>query len=127
MPQVRRSLAQVNARSIEADMFAHILMDTTGAATLQFVDFKGELEFDQPQARLLGSELAAWAAERGGGAALSPRDFVLQRWNTAGDQDYRNFISRLIEQTERPAGTDYVRITRDCLQRLQLDRKARQS
>lgn len=130
-PQVRRSLAQVNARSIEADMFAHILMDPTGAAALQFVErqaaLAGALELEEPPARLLGSELAAWAAERGRGPAPSPRDFVLQRWNTAGDQDYRNFISRLIDQTERPAGTDFVRITRDCLQRLQLDRKARQS
>lgn len=108
-------------------MFAHILMDATGAAAALFVEAKDDLELDRPQARLLAAELAAWAAARGTGPMVPPREFVLQRWNTVGDQEYRKFVSRLIDQTERPAGTDYVRITRDCLQRLQLDRKARQS
>ncbi len=124
-PNVRRSLARVNAPSIEADMFAHILMDATGTAARVFLAERSELELESPQARVLGDEIAAWEQAHLEGGPESPKDFVLQRWNSVGDREYRSFISRLVDLEPRPAGTDYRRITRDCLQRLQADRQSR--
>ena len=124
-PAVRRSLARVNAPSIESDLMAHILMDESGGAAEVFLAERGNLELDTPQARLLGEEFAAWQQARGDGAVSSPREFVLDRWNTAGDQDYRSYVSQLVEQREHPVGTDFRRVARDCLARLQQDRRNR--
>jgi DNA primase len=115
-PQVRRSLAQVNAEPIEADMLSHILMDDSGEAARVFMAERGDLELRRPEARILAEEIFAWAADQGCGRSL--RDFVLDRWNAAGDSGYRGFVSQLISKEDRPDSTDFIKVIKDCLDRL---------
>ena len=112
-PQVRRSLATVNAEPIEADMLSHILMDDSGEAARVFLAERGDLGLNRPEARFLVDELSAWAAEPHAGG--SPRDFVLDRWNSTGDKVYRDFVSQLINKEDRPDSTDFIKVIRDCL------------
>ncbi|MEN8005579.1 MAG: DNA primase [Candidatus Krumholzibacteriota bacterium] len=112
-PQVRRSLATVNAEPIEADMLSHILMDDSGEAARVFLAERGDLELSRPEARFLVDELSAWGADRNAGR--SPRDFVLDRWNSSGDKVYRDFVSQLINKEDRPDSTDFIKVIRDCL------------
>jgi hypothetical protein len=109
-------LAKVNAEPIEADMLSHILMDDSGEAARVFLVARGDLEFSRPEAAILVAELAAWAADQSAGR--SPRDFVLDRWNSSGDGGYRGFVSQLISKEDRPESTDFSKVTRDCLGRL---------
>jgi DNA primase len=118
-PQVRRSMAKVNAEPIEADMLSHILMDDSGEAARVFLADRGELEFSRPEARILADEIFAWKAD--GGAGHSPREFVLDRWNSSGDSAYRGFISQLISKEDRPESTDFIKVIKDCLDRLGQD------
>jgi len=118
-PQVRRSLAKVNAEPIEADMLSHILMDDSGEAARVYLADRGELEFSRPEARILADEISAWKAD--GGAGHSPREFVLDRWNSSGDSAYRGFISQLISKEDRPESTDFIKVIKDCLDRLGQD------
>ncbi len=118
-PQVRRSLAKVNAEPIEADMLSHILMDDSGEAARVFLADRGGLELSRPEARILAEEISAWgAADLAGG---SPRDFVLDRWNAAGDSGYRGYVSQLINKEDRPESTDFIKVIKDCLGRLAQD------
>jgi len=118
-PQVRRSLAKVNAEPIEADMLSHILMDDSGEAARVFLAERGELEFSRPEARILVDEISAWKAE--GSAGHTPRGFVLDRWNSTGDSAYRGYISQLISKEDRPESTDFIKVIKDCLGRLGQD------
>jgi DNA primase len=118
-PKVRRSLTQVNAVPIEADMLSHILMDDSGEAARVFLSERGDLPMKSDAARLLGEELAAWAGE--GRPGVSPREFVIERWNLVGGGEYRGYVSRLISKEDRPQGTDFVKVVKDCLGRLGLD------
>lgn len=120
-PQVRRSLAKVNAELIEADMLSHILMDDSGEAARVFLAERGELELSRPEARFLVDELSAWAEERSAGRP--PRDFVLGRWNSSGDKTYRDFVSQLINKEDRPDSTDYIKVIKECLGTLRRNRK----
>jgi DNA primase len=115
-PQVRRSLAKVNAEPIEADMLSHILMDDSGEAARVFMADSGGLELRRPEARILADEISAWVTEGGTGRSL--RDFVLDRWNSAGDKGYRGYVSQLISKEDRPESTDYIKVIKDCLARL---------
>jgi DNA primase len=115
-PQVRRSLAQVNAEPIEADMLSHILMDDSGEAARVFVAERGDLELRRSEARILADEVTAWAAGEGAGRSL--RDFVLERWNVTGDNQYRGYVSQLISKEDRPDSTDFIKVIKDCLDRL---------
>ena len=121
-PQVRRSLAKVNAEPIEADMLSHILTDDSGEAARVFLAERGALELTRPEARILAEEIAAWGAE---GAGRPVKDFVLERWNAAGDKAYRGFVSQLISKEDRPESTDFIKVIRDCLGRLGQDPAAR--
>jgi DNA primase len=114
-PKVRRSLAQVNAEPIEADMLSHILMDDSGEAARVFLAERGDLELRRPEARILAEEIAAWAAEEQG---RSLRSFVLERWNVSGDKGYRGYVSQLISKEDRPESTDFIKVIKDCLERL---------
>ncbi len=125
-PRVR-PLARINTAAIETDLFAHVLMDTSGRAAELFGPAGADMEFVSGAARTLAAEISAWLVARAAGEAASLRDFVLGRWNLVGDNDYRAFISRLVDQPERPQGTDFVRITRDCLERLQQNSKTHSS
>jgi hypothetical protein len=46
------------------------------------------------------------------------KDFVLERWNAAGDKDYRGYVSQLISKEDRPESTDFIKVIKDCLGRL---------
>jgi DNA primase len=115
-PQVRRSLAKVNAEPIEADMLSHILMDDSGEAARVFLTECGDLELVKTEARILVEEISVWAEE--GGSGHSPRDFILGRWNAAGDGAYRGYVSNLISKEDRPDSTDFIKVIKDCLGRL---------
>ncbi len=117
-PAVRRRLAQVNAAAIETEMFSHILMDDSGQAARIFLAERGDLVLRREETRVLAAELADWAAGQSG---LEPREFVVGRWNTAGDGAYRGFVSQLISKEDHPQSTDFTRVVRDCLGRLQAD------
>ncbi len=93
-------------------MFSHILMDDSGQAARIFLTERGDLTLRRPEAALLAAELAAWQRHEGG---LSPREFVVDRWNTAGDGIYRGFVSQLISKEDHPESTDFIRVVRDCL------------
>ena len=112
-------MAKVNAEPIEADMLSHILMDDSGEAARVFLAERGELEFSRPEARILADEISAWKAD--GGAGHSPREFVLDRWNSTGDSAYRGYISQLISKEDRPESTDFIKVIKDCLGRLGQD------
>ena len=115
-PQVRRSLAQVSAEPIEADMLSHILMDDSGEAARVFLAERGDLELSRSEARTLVDEISTWAVE--GGTGRSPRDFIEDRWNSLGDRAYRDYVSQLISKEDRPDGTDFIKVIKDCLGRL---------
>ncbi len=117
-PVVRRLMTQVNAASIETDMLSHILMDDSGAAARIFLNERGDLSLRKPEVRILADELAAWQQQNAG---TSPREFVVERWNTAGDGVYRGFVSQLISKEDHPQSTDFIRVVRDCLGRLRAD------
>jgi len=117
-PAVRRRLTQVNAAAIEVDMFSHILMDDSGQAARIFLTEQGDLTLHRSEARVLAAELAAWQTE---GVGTAPREFVVGRWNITGDGVYRGFISQLISKEDHPQSTDFIRVVRDCLGRLQAD------
>ncbi len=121
-PQVRRSLAKVNAEPIEADMLSHILMDDSGEAARVFLADCGGLELRRPEARILAEEIAAWRTEGGAGRPL--RDFVLDRWNSVGDKGYRGYVSQLISKEDRPESTDFIKVIKDCLERLRQEARS---
>jgi len=116
-PVVRRKF-QANVASIETDMLSHILMDDSGQAARIFLTERGDLTLRRPEAGLLAAELAAWQQHEGG---MSPREFVVDRWNTAGDGIYRGFVSQLISKEDHPESTDFNRVVRDCLDKLIAD------
>jgi DNA primase len=117
-PVVRRLMTQVNAAFIETDMLSHILMDDSGQAARNFLTERGDLALTTAEAVTLAAELAVWR-EQGTGA--TPRGFVVERWNTAGDGRYRGFVSHLISKEDHPDSTDFTRVVRDCLGRLKAD------
>ncbi len=119
-----KPLARINTAAIEKDLFAHVLMDDSGRAAEVFRDRGPEVELASQAARTLAAEIEAWFADRAAGGAASLREFVLGRWNLVGDNDYRAFVSRLLDEPARPAGTDFVRIAKDCLERLRRNRRA---
>lgn len=121
-PVVRRVLAQVNAAGIEEEMLTHILMDGSGEAGRIYLAERDELPLRGPHAVTLTGELEAWAAAKGD---LTPREFVVDRWNTAGDGAYRGFVSRLINRDNCPDDTEFPRVIRDCLSRLLAEYKRR--
>jgi DNA primase len=116
-PTVRRKF-QANVASIETDMLSHILMDDSGQAARIFLTERGDLTLRRPEAELLAAELAVWQQHTGG---MSPREFVIDRWNTAGDGVYRGFVSQLISKEDHPESTEFIRVVRDCLDRLKAD------
>jgi len=66
----------------------------------------------------LAQELKEWEQHNEG---VSPREFVIERWNMAGDGLYRGFISQLINKDTSAESVDFARVVRDCLGRLQAD------
>ena len=112
-------MAKVNAEPIEADMLSHILMDDSGEAARVFLADRGPLEMASPEARILVDEIVAWGA--GGPGRRSVKEFVLERWNAAGDSAYRGYVSRLISKEDRPDSTDFIKVIKDCLGRLGQD------
>lgn len=125
--RVRRSLATVQVGAVEAQLMGTILLDDAGEGARIFLAGRGELPLRQPEARLLALELEAWAARHKDGSRITPREFVLERWNTTGDGEYRGYVSRLLAKEDGPHDTDITRVIKDCLDRLQQDHRARRS
>jgi DNA primase len=121
-PQVRRSLAKVNAEPIEADMLSHVLMDDSGEAARVFVTERGERQLHSPEARILAEEITAWV--KGEGTAGTVKDYVLERWNFSGDKNYRGYVNSLISKEDYPDSTDYIKVIKDCLERLGQDSRS---
>ncbi len=105
---------------VEADLMEAILWDDSGRAALLFLEAQGVDVLRGAEALLLARELEAWATQRAEGSRISPREFVLDRWNSVvGDaQAYRRFVSRLIDKEDRPHDTDIDKVITDCLGRL---------
>ncbi|MFO7610795.1 MAG: DNA primase [Candidatus Krumholzibacteriia bacterium] len=123
--RVRRSLATVQVGAVEAQLMETILGDDTGEGARVFLADRGDLPLRQTEARLLAQELEAWAARQKEGSRITPRELVLERWNTAGDGTYRAYVSRLLAREDRPHDTDIGRVIRDCLDRLRRDLRSR--
>ncbi len=124
--RVRRSLATVQVGAVETQLMETILGDDTGEGARVFLAARDDLPLRQTEARLLAEELEAWAARHEDGSRITPREFVLERWNTTGDGGYRGYVSRLLAREERPTETDIDRVIKDCLERLRRDLRSRQ-
>lgn len=125
LSRVRRSLATVQVGAVEAQLMETVLTDDAGEGARVFLAERGDLPLRQEEARLLADELEAWAARQKDGSRITPREFVLERWNTAGDGAYRAYVSRLLAKEERPHDTDIGRVIKDCLERLRQDHRVR--
>ncbi|MBE0565365.1 MAG: hypothetical protein IH621_05360, partial [Krumholzibacteria bacterium] len=124
--RVRRSLATVQVGAVEAQLLETALLDDAGEGARIFLAERGDLPLRQTEARLLACELEAWATRQLDGSRITPREFVLERWNTAGDGAYRAYVSRLLAKEDRPHDTDIGRVIKDCLERLRRDYRSRQ-
>jgi DNA primase len=124
-PRVRRPLGLVKVDQIEGQMFAHILADESGKAALRFLQDRGDLPFLLDGASLLADELSTWAATATGPDTPPPLEFVQERWNTAGDREYRAFITQLLDRGTPPPDTDFAQVITDCLGRLRQGHRSR--
>lgn len=117
-PVVRHRIGRPNATRIEEQLFAHVLKDDTGAAARTFIEERAGLEMRSAGARVLASELETWRNSPEAQSGVPPREYVEGRWNSAGDREYRGWVSRLLEKEDIPDRTDFVQVTRDCLNAL---------
>jgi len=124
-PRVRRPMGLIKVDQVEAQMFAHILADGSGKSALQFVKDRGDLPFLLDGASLLADELTAWAASAAGPDAPKPLEFIQERWNTAGDREYRAFITQLLDRGSLPQDIDFTQVITDCLGRLRQGHRSR--
>ncbi len=124
-PRVRRVMGLIKVDQVEAQMFAHILADGSGKSALSFVNDRGDLPFLLDGASLLAEELTVWAASAAGPDAPTPLEFIQERWNTAGDREYRAFISQLLDRGSLPPDTDFTQVITDCLGRLRQGHRSR--
>lgn len=125
-PRVRRRLGGVQVEQIEAELLAHVLWDDSGHAARAFLAGRDDLILVLNGAETLAGELGEWAAAVQSGPRVSPRDFVLERWNAAGDKTYRAFVSQLLDREGHPDQTDFVQVIKDCLGRLKQGHRPRQ-
>ncbi|MBU8870818.1 MAG: DNA primase [Gemmatimonadales bacterium] len=125
-PRVKRAIGVPNVARQEAEMLAHVLKDQSGQAAIAFLAERGDLRLKTASAGDLVSELEAWSETGDSASRVSPQEFVLDRWNTAGDSEYRGFVSRLLEKEENPDQTDFLKVIRDCLGRLRRSQGAGQ-
>jgi hypothetical protein len=123
---VRRKLVAVQSEQIEKQMLSHILWDESGDAARAFLAGRGDLNLVLDGAEILAGELGEWAAAVKEGPRVSPREFILERWNTAGDSAYRAFVSQLLDRKDHPDKTDFPQVIKDCLGRLKQGRNPRQ-
>ena len=119
-----RSFAAINQPAIEATLLAHVLRDETGQAAMLMLDEGAEEVFSTPETVALQQELAGWREQRAAGEVTSPARYVQDRWH-AQTESYRRFVSDLLTEEVVPAQTDFARVVRDCLQRLQEARERR--
>jgi len=112
-----RPLGRVKPSRIEPDMFFCVLNDGTGMAARHFLANHQGLKFS-PVGLILTSELGHWAESIAEGRSIEPMAFVQERWNTAGDAEYRNFVSQLVNREDRPEPKDFLIVIDDCLIRL---------
>jgi DNA primase len=113
-----RFMGGVQVQNVERDLLSHVLWDDSGDAARAFLAGRGDLILVLDGAETLAGELGEWAAAVKTGPRVSPRDFILERWNTAGDSVYRAFVSQLLDREDHPDQTDYVKVIKDCLGRL---------
>ncbi len=117
-PPQFRTFTTVRREVVEAELFAHVLRDTTGQAASRFLAERGELTFMTPAATVLVGELEVWASESAHSTTLGPADFVQQRWHVQ-DASYRRWVTDLLERPEYyPAEGDFDRAVRESLERL---------
>jgi len=112
-----RPLGRAKPSRIEPDLFYCVMSDGTGPAARHFLAHHQGHEFSQV-GRVLTEELCQWAACVAGGRQVEPMVFVQERWNSAGDKEYRNFVSQLVNREDRPAPKDFLTVIDDCLARL---------
>ena len=125
-PRVRRRLGGVQVDQVEAELLSHVLWDDSGHAARAFLADRGDLILVLDGAETLAGELGEWAAAVESGPRVSPRDFVLERWNAVGDKTYRAFVSQLLDREGHPDQTDFVQVIKDCLGRLKQGHRPRQ-
>jgi DNA primase len=123
--RVKRQV-RLQVEQIETQMLSHILWDDSGDAARAFLAGRGDLILVLDGAETLAGELGEWAAAVKKGPRVSPRDFVLDRWNTAGDSAYRAFVSQLLDRKDHPDKTDFTQVIKDCLGRLKQGHRPRQ-
>lgn len=124
-PRVR-AMGLVRVEQVEEQMLSHILWDDSGDAARAFLAGRDDLILVLDGAETLAGELGEWAAAVQQGPRVSPRDFVLERWNTAGDAAYRAFVSQLLDRKDHPQQTDFAKVIMDCLGRLKQGHRPRQ-
>lgn len=125
-PRVKRLMGRVQVDQIEGQLMAHVLRDESGDAARAFLAGRDDLILVLDGAETLAGELGEWATAVSGGPHISPRDFVLQRWNTVGDGAYRSFVSQILDREDHPNQTDFTQVIKDCLGRLKQGHRPRQ-
>jgi DNA primase len=111
------SLAAINRPRIEATLLAHVLRDPTGEAARLMLELISAESFSTPEAEALRQELALWWKDPAG-PDLPPAQFVQDRWHQKGGS-FQKYVSDLLTQEIVPEKTDFTRVVRDCLGRLQ--------
>jgi DNA primase len=117
-----RSFAAVNRPAIEKTLLAHVLRDESGEAARILIKEGGEHLFTSTAAVEIFRELGLWRREQPPGAALRPARFIQDRWHDKS-QVYREFVSGLLTLEVIPDQTDFARVIKDCLARLDSDRR----
>jgi hypothetical protein len=120
-----RTFTRVNRPAIEATLLAHVLRDASGAAArLLLAEGESEL-FSSPAAIRLWQELVTWQETTTDEHEISPARFVQDRWHTQ-EGSFREYASELMTKEVVPEQTDFAKVVRDCLKRLQDDRRRHQ-
>ena len=110
----------VNRPAIETTLLAHALRDETGQAARLTLAMAVGYNWSTAEARALVCELQTWQAS---GADGGPIVWLTAHWRGRPDP-YRRFVHRLHSDETVPRRTDFERVIRDCLSRLQGARRA---
>jgi len=122
--QRARGPSDVDAGAIEAQMLAHALRDATGRAADAMLSRLADTRLEGATSETLRRDLDAWREARAGGEAVAPAVFVQAGWHDRED-DYRRYVTDLIDVEDAQDEVDHERIVRDCLERLESDRQRR--
>lgn len=108
-----RKLTGIHRDHVESVLFAHVLLDESGAAARLLLDLAGGMAWSGAEAAQLYTELEAW---QDAGGHDAPRAFVESRWHEHSSA-YRRFVTDAVSR-DIPPGGENERAVRESLERL---------